>query len=146
MTLPVVLSGKCTTTNAQNEAAITSRGALVTASYDYDLTEFNLLGTDDAGVNFYKPIVGKRFVVTGLIASGNLSISANALATVVIYEASSDTTATADKVLIQFGITRLQTLPLLPLNIRAAEGKFINAKTDDDDVFLTIMGYYVPGL
>ena len=34
----------------------------------------------------------------------------------------------------------------LALNILVNEGRFIIAKTDDDDVFLTIMGYYIPAL
>ncbi|KKL60113.1 hypothetical protein LCGC14_2208560 [marine sediment metagenome] len=119
---------------------------LVTAPFAYDETQFNELGTADAAVNFYKPKVGKQFVITGIIAAGNLSIAANALATVVVYEGSSTTDTSADKTLIQFGITRLQTEPLLSLNILVNEGKFINAKTDDDDVFLTIMGYYIPAL
>ncbi len=85
-------------------------------------------------------------LATGIIAAGNLSIAANALATVIVYEASADDTATVDKSLIQFGITRLQTFALSPLNILSEEGKFINAKTDDDDVFLTVMGYYIPAL
>ena len=146
MSLPTELVGRCTTTSNKNSASITSRGALVVAPYAYDIVQFNELGDDGVGVNFYKPRVNKRFVITGLVAAGNLQIVANALATVVIYEASDNVTATADKILIQFGITRLQTLSILPLNILVSEGKFINAKTDDDDVFLTIMGYYVPGV
>ena len=145
MSLPVNIVGPCTTSAAKNAVAITSRGAMVVAPYDYDLAEFNELGTADAGVNFYPPVTHKRFVITGLVAAGNLAIAANALATVIIYEASDTSTATADKVLLQFGVTRLQTLTISPLNIRVNEGKFVSAKTDDDDVFLTIMGYYVPG-
>lgn len=145
MSLPVTLTGRCTTSSAQNKASITSRGALVVAPYGYDEVQFNELGTDDAGVNFFPPQVNKRFVITGIIAAGNLAIVANNLATVIVYEASSASTNTVDKALVQFGITRLQTLSLLPLNILVKEGKFLNAKTDDDDVFLTIMGYYVPG-
>ncbi len=142
MTLPVEIQGQedSTITNAK----VTRSGELVVSSLKYDETQFNELGTVDAAVNFYKPRVGQQFVVTGVIAAGNLSIAANALATVIVYEASTESATVVDKTLIQFGVTRLQTLPLVPLNILANEGKFINAKTDDDDVFLTVMGYYVP--
>ena len=144
MTLPVEITGRCTTSSKQNEASVTSAGELVVGSYSHDLTEFNELGTINVGVNFYQPVRKRRFVITGVVAAGNLSISASALATVIIYEASSETTATVDKSLIQFGITRLQTSALLPLNILVSEGKFVNAKTDDDDIFMTIMGFYIP--
>ena len=144
MTLPVVLEGRCTTTFALNKASITSRGALVVAPYSYDESEFNLLGTADAGFTFYKPKVDKRFVLTGILAAGNLSIAANALATVIVFESAAEDSATSTKDRLQFGITRLQVETISPLNILIGEGKFLNAKTDDDDVFLTIMGYYVP--
>jgi hypothetical protein len=146
VTLPVKIEGYAHPKATVTAARVTPLGQLVTAPFAYDETKFVVLGTADAGVNFYKPKAGKQFVITGLIAAGNLSIAANALATVIVYEASSDATATVDKSLVQFGVTRLQTAPLLPLNILVEEGKFVNAKTDDDDVFLTIMGYYIPTL
>jgi len=144
MTLPVVLEGRCTTTFALNRASITSRGALVVAPYSYDETVFKLLGTDDAGVTFYEPIVDKRFVITGILAAGNLSIAANALATVTVFESAALDSSTSTKDRLEFGITRLQVETISPLNILIKEGVFLNAKTDDDDVFMTIMGYYVP--
>ncbi len=146
MTLPVVIEGHDHPNSGITQAKVTASGALVVGSFAYDETQFNELGTADAAVNFYKPKASKQFVITGLIAAGNLSIAANALATVIVYEASTDATATVDKSLVQFGVTRLQTFPLLPLNILVEEGKFVNAKTDDDDIFLTIMGYYIPSL
>jgi len=144
MTLPVVLEGRSTTTFALNRAAITSRGALVVAPYAYDESEFNLLGTAGTGVTFYKPVADKRFVITGILAAGDLSISANALATVVVFEATSENSSTSTKDRLQFGITRLQVETISPLNILIKEGVFLNAKTDDDNVFMTIMGYFVP--
>ena len=146
MTLPVVIEGHDHPSHTLTEARVTATGQLVVAPFAYDLTEFNELGTADAAVNFYKPKASRQFVITGVIAAGNLSIAANALATVIVYEASTSSTTSVDKTLIQFGITRLDTFALSPLNILAAEGKFINAKTDDDDVFLTVMGYYIPAL
>lgn len=145
MTLPVVLQGECTD-GALRNARITRSGAVVVAPFAYDETEFNLLGTDDVGVTFYKPKVGERFVITGMLAAGNLSISANALAVVIVYESANEDSATSTKIRLEFGITRLQVEHISPLNILVNEGVFLNAKTDDDDVFLTIMGYYIPAL
>ena len=144
MSLPVVLTGRCTTTFAQNNASITSRGALVVAPYDYDLTQFQELDTDDVAKNYYKPRVDKRFVVTGVIATADKQVGANEDATVTIFEAASSATATADKVLLQFVLTQSTVVSLLPLNILVAEGKFVNAKTDNDDVHMNIFGYFIP--
>lgn len=144
MTLPVVIQGHEHPNARLTNARVTRQGELVVAPYSFNETQFNELGTAGAAVNFYKPKAGQQFIVTGVIAAGNLSIAANALATVVVYEGSATDDTSADKTLIQFGVTRLQTLILPLLNILVAEGKFINAKTDDDDVFLTVMGYYIP--
>jgi hypothetical protein len=126
------------------QAKVTTIGQVVTGHYAYDETKFNALGTAAAGYTFYSPKAGQQFVITGIIVAGNLAISANALATVVVFEASDEDVATEDKVLLQVGVTRLQTYGISSLNILVSEGAFVNAKTDDDDVFMTIMGYYVP--
>jgi hypothetical protein len=128
------------------DAKVTKVGELVVGAYAHDEVVTVTLDVATQGYGFYSPKAGMRFIITGLLVAGNLSISANALATVTVYEAENFDTATEGKLLLQFGITRLQTFPIMPLNISVAEGKFINAKTDDDDVFLTIMGYFIPVL
>ena len=144
MSLPVVLTGRCTTTFAQNNASITSRGALVVAPYDYDETKFQQLVSDDVPLNFYDPVVHRRFVITGVIATGGQDITGNASANTVIYEASSFESTVQDKVLLKFVITKAQVVIMLPLNILAREGKFITAVTDDNSVHINIMGYFIP--
>ena len=144
MTLPVTLTGRCTTTFALNSASITSRGALVVAPYDYDLTQFQELDTNDVAKNWYLPRPAKRCVITGVIATADKQVGANEDATVTIFEAATRTTATADKVLLQFVLTQSTVVSLLPLNILVAEGKFVNAKTDNDDVHMNIFGYFIP--
>ena len=47
-------------------------------------------------------------------------------------------------VILQFGMARLSVLPLVPLNLVIAEGAYLNAKTDDNTINMTIFGYYVP--
>ena len=145
MSLPVDLTGRCTTTANRNTASITSRGALVVAPYAFDLTSFNELDLVNTAYNFYKPQVGKRFVVSGIIATGDKQIAAAADAVVEVYEAVSTTTTTVAKVILTFVLTQSTVVSFIPLNILVSEGKFINAKTDDDDVHMNIMGYYVPG-
>jgi hypothetical protein len=131
-------------TGTGSDARVTTVGELVVSAYAHDEVVTVTLGVAAQGYGFYSPIADMKFIITGLLAAGNLAISANALATVTVYEAENFDTATEGKLLLQFGITRLQTFPIVPLNILVNEGKFINAKTDDDDVFLTIMGYYIP--
>lgn len=127
-------------------ARVTSIGQLNTAPYAYDLTVFMELAEPDTAYNFYVPKVGKQFIVTGLRAKADRDVSTTVDATVVVYEGATADTTTADKVLYQEAMVRGESVTLLPLNILVNVGKYVNAKTTDDDIHMTIMGYYIPQL
>lgn len=126
-----------------NKARVTDKGQLVVAPISYDQTKFVELAEPNIGYNFYPPIGGKQFVITGVIATGDKQINANADATVEVYEAISTTTTAVKKALITFVLTQSTVLSLLPLNILVNTGVYINAKTDDDDVHMNIIGYFI---
>lgn len=126
-----------------SRACVTKAGQLVTSSISYDDTKFIELATDATAYNFYPPKVGSKFVVTGIIAKADKQVSTSVDAEVVIYEASSATTTTADKVLFQTAMVSGDQLVVVPTNILVSEGVFLNAKTSDDDIHMTIMGYYI---
>ena len=127
-------------------ANVTPSGEFVVAPLAYDETEFNELAEDNTAYNFYGPKSGQQFVLTGLLAYGDKQVSAVTNATVVVYEATSEDTTTVDKVLIQFEIGQNQSLPLSGLHLLVNSGVWVNAKTDDDDVHMTLMGYFIPKL
>ena len=127
----------------KKRAGVTSIGQLVVAPFSYDETEFKELAVDDAVYNFYKPRAKQQFVITGMFAVGDQQITANANAVVIIYEANGSDVTTVDKILLEFVIKQDQSIPITGLNIIVNEGKWINAVTSDDDVFVTIFGYYL---
>ena len=129
--------------NSGRLVEVTPSGELVVAPLSYDETEFKELALDDTAYNFYAPKAQKQFVITGFLAVGDQQITANANANVVIYEAGDTSTTTVDKILVQFVIKQDQSIPAIGLRILVRPGKFINAKTDDDDVHMTIMGHYI---
>ena len=98
------------------------------------------------GYNFFLPQSQKQFVITGFLAVGDQQITGNANANVIIYEAADRDTATVDKILIQFVVKQDQDIAMPGIRILVSAGKFVNAKTDDDDVHMTIMGYYIDKL
>lgn len=93
-----------------------------------------------------QPIVNQQFVITGLRFKADRDVSTTVDATVIIYEASSASTTTVDKIIHQELVIRGESVSLFPLNLLVSEGKFVNAKTDDDDIPMTIFGYYIPKL
>lgn len=123
-------------------AKVTSRGQLVVAPLDYSLSYNATAGTANVAANLVTPNTNKRFVVTSIHLYANKNVGAND-ATVVLFEASSDTTATADKVVFQVEMPKNTARDLTGLNLIITQGKWLNIKTDDDDVFATILGYYV---
>jgi hypothetical protein len=127
-----------------NQAKITQVGAQIVAPYAYNLVEFRALDLDDTAYNFYKPIVGKQFVISNIYAIADKQVSGTVSSTVVIYEATSATSTTESKILLQTAMAEFQIQPFTNINVLVNEGMFINAKTDDDDVHMNIMGYYIP--
>lgn len=128
------------------EVEVTSSGELVTAPLHYSETVHKELAVDATAYNFYGPKPGKQFVITGLIYNADQQVSNTAGAEVIIYEAGTVDTTTVDKVLHQDDMIRNDRVVAVPLYILVNGGKWINAKTSDDDVHMTIMGYYIDAL
>lgn len=123
-------------------AEVTSLGQLVVAAAAYDESVFKELAENNIAYNFYPPKTGKQFVITLIRAKADRDVSPTVDAVVVIYEADSATTTTVDKVLHQEAMVKAEDVTL-PVNLLVSAGKFVNAKTTDDDIHMTIMGYYV---
>ena len=124
-------------------AIVTSLGQLVTSPVSYDQTIFKELAEPDTAYNFYRIVAGKQFVITGIIAKADKQVSSTVDAILVVYEAASDLDTTPSKVLFQTAVVQGDQLVLLPLNIVVNEGVYINAKTTDDDIYMTVMGYFI---
>ncbi len=124
-------------------AKVTPIGQLITAPFAYDDTVFKELAEPDTAYNFYLPKAGQRFVITGVLFRADKQVSSTVDATVVIYEATTDSTTTVSKVLIQFAVVEGDIIDPTGLNLLVTEGRYVNAKTDDDDIHMTILGNYV---
>jgi hypothetical protein len=130
-------------TGGNYAARCTSRNELVTNKYDYSLSytvEADLINT---AYNFVGPVAGKRFVITDILIYANKNVGAGD-ATVEIYEADGSTNTTVTKSVLKTEMLKQTARDLTGLSMIVTEGKWLNIKTDDDDIFATVMGYYVP--
>ena len=143
MSIPVQILGTPSGGGRMTPVGISSNGQLYVAPISYDLTQFLELAEDNTAYNFYVPIAGCNFVITGIRAVADKQVSSSVDAIVIIYEASSANTTVVDKTLHQEAMVQELSVTLLPINILVTEGKYINAKTTDDDIHMTIMGYYI---
>ncbi len=146
MTLPVRIEGHAHANSTITAARVTKTGQLVTGPFAYDDTSFSELGTAGTAANYYKPKARQQFIITGVIATADKQVGQAEDAIVTIFEASNATTSTQDKVLLTFVLTQSTVVSFLPLNIIVNEGKFVNGETDNDDIHMNIMGYYIPAL
>ena len=141
MSLPVKIIGR-----KGKAVDVAGSGHLVVGEHAFNETVPKDLSSTNTAFNFYRPMAQKQFIIKGIVAKANKDVSTSTDADLIIYEGATNVTTTVDKTLFQAAMTKHDSLILLPLNIIVNEGKFINAKTDDASIFVTIMGYYIPKL
>lgn len=136
--LPVRLMG-----NGSQQVQVNEAGELLISDGPYDLAEFNELGTINTAYNFYGPKGREQFVITGFLIYGDKQVNSSTNATVVIYESDQPDSTTEDRVLVQVEVGQNQSIPFPNIRILCNKGIYLNAKTDDDDIHMTIFGHYV---
>lgn len=124
-------------------ARVTSLGQLVVAPSAYDDSKFLVLDLANTVYSFFPPIPGKQFVVTGIRGKADRDVSNTVDAEVVIYEAASVSELTVVKTIHQEAMIRGESFTLLPMNKLVSAGSWVNAKTTDDDIHMSIFGYYI---
>ena len=118
-------------------------GELLISDGPYDLAKFNELATINTAYNFYGPKGREQFVISGFLLYGDKQVNASTNATVIIYEASETDSTTTDRILVQVEVGQNQSIPFPNIRILCNKGTYINAKTDDDDIHMTLFGHYV---
>lgn len=138
MVVPVKLMGQ-----GGQQVQVNGAGEVRVAQGPFDDAVFNEMDVANQAYNFYQPNGRNQFVLTGFLIYGDKQVSGATNATVVIYEADAEDTATVSRVLVQVEVGQNQSIPFPAIKILCNRGVYINAKTDDDDVHMTIFGHYV---
>jgi hypothetical protein len=125
-------------------ARVTRFGQLVVAPLDYSTPVADNLDTINTAFNFIKPESGKNIVITDIIVSADKSVSATDPAEIEIYEANAPDTLVAEATIVSPRLLRGRDLTLIGMNLLVPEGFWVNAKTNDNNVLVTIMFYRVP--
>ena len=124
-------------------AGVSPIGELVVRPYDYTTTAFQNMGAINTAYNLWVPRPAQQFVITMIVVDTNKDVGVDG-STVILYEASSVDTLTVDKTIQQFLMLKQTNRTLTGLFIKVAAGKWVNAKHDDDDVFISVGGYFIP--
>lgn len=125
-------------------ARVTRFGQLVVAPLAYSTPVARELDTIDTAFNFLEPVSGESIVITDIIVSADKSVSVTDPAEVEIYEADAPDTIAIAQGIVSPRVLRGNGLELTGLNLLVPEGKWVNAKTNDNNILITIMFYRVP--
>ena len=122
-------------------AKVTRFGQLITAPIAYSDAASQNLDQTDTAFNLAVPEHGKGIVVTGVIASADKSVSATTPADIVIYESDAADSLTELEVVVRPQLIKANNFILTGLNLITPNGVWINAKTTDESVLVTLMFY-----
>jgi len=125
-------------------AKVTKFGQLVVAPLQYSEPVLGNLNAIDTAFNFIEPQQNHSIVITDITVSADNSVSNVTPAEVEIYEATEPDTTAITKGIISPRVVRADNFALTGLNLIVPEGLFVNAKTNDDNILVTIMFYRVP--
>lgn len=123
-------------------AGVTPLGELLVAGFGTlsNISKFNAM-TSGAAFNFFGPIAGQMFIITSIVFTGPIN------AIVKVFEASSASSVTIDKLLFQLNLGAATQMSVnFPFGgfIGVSEGEYVNANTDTSTVNMNIIGYYHP--
>ncbi len=131
-------------TGTDHKARVTAFGQVITGPVDYNSVATQELAVASTVYNFVEPLAGHRIVVDGLLLYANRNVGVND-ATVTIYESTvGPDSAVISQTILQTQMLKQSRADIIGINFLCSEGSWINASTDDDDVFLTVLYYYVP--
>lgn len=125
-------------------AKITKSGELVVAPLSYDEVANQTLDSANTAENFFTPKSQQQFVITTILLNADKSVTTDVI--VDVYEADSLTSITIDKAILHVEILKNGQRDITGLHLLINTGVFINAKADDANVNITIMGYYIKKL
>lgn len=140
MSTPTVIKDS----NSGLQAKVTKYGQLVVAPLQYSTPVTDSLITINTAFNFIVPEQDQSIVITDIIVSADKSVSNTTPANIEIYQAASADTTTVDAAIVSPQLLRGGDATITGLNLLVPDGKWVNAKTDDNNVLVTIMFYRVP--
>lgn len=139
----MTVSSKIVGGKTARTANVTSRGQLVVSPLAFSEPFTASINAINTAFSLVPAKKDSNFVITDIIFDADRNVSANTPATVVLYESSTDTSLTVDRLLLSLEMLKNTNRFIGSLNLLVSKGKWLNIKTDDATVNATILGYYV---
>ncbi len=127
------------------QADVTPNAELLVTTLATPEPTYILINLDNTAFNFFEPVGNMRFRIAGVLVKADRVVGVNG-AIVTIYESKEKEGALAlveEKILWKSEVSKEQFAPPVPIH-QARSGFFINAKSDDSNIHITIYGNFVP--
>ena len=121
-------------------ARVTEFGQLVVAPIAYSTPITGTLSVINTAVNFVEPKGNHQIIITDVILSSDKNVGVDGAAVLVYCSDAIDSTTVVAGIL-EVNMLKNTARDLIGLNLIVGEGKWVNAKTDDATIEVTI-GYY----
>lgn len=124
-------------------AKVTTQGQLITAPISYNSLAFKDMTVDNQGYTFVAPKAGYKIVIPAVLINADKNVSSTTPATIDIFEAAGLDSATISSTILQVELLKNERLFLNGINLLTSEGVWINGKTTDNNVRVSLFYYYI---
>jgi hypothetical protein len=121
---------------------VSRRGELATGPLEYSSVYNATAALDDTAYNLVPPVADWQFVVTDILLYADKGVGASD-ASVVLYEADGPDTTTVSSNIMVLEMLKQTSRDITGIRLLITAGKWINIKTNDNQIYATIMGYYI---
>ena len=135
MTIPVHIVG------GNAEVQVTAHGELVVAPLSPNVSKHHTMALVDTAYNFAVPKIGQIMRLQNILIYANKGVGTND-ATIEVYTTNAIDSLEVIETVLTIELPKYASRDLIGLNLELPEGVFLNAKTDDNTIYATMMGYY----
>jgi hypothetical protein len=132
-------------TGTGKSVRVSEYGQLTVSPLDYSTVSSNKLEVANTAYSFVSPKAGHKIVITDILLYANKNVGAGD-ATVTIYTSDvGPSETTVKETILETEMLKQTARDIVGVNFLVEnKGRWVNAKTDDDDIFCQIGYYYVP--
>lgn len=125
-------------------AVVTQYGELAVGQLHYSSSVSANLDVVDTAYNLVGPLgQQEHIIITGIALTANRNVGTSDASIQLYTSTIGPDSRTQETLLIQTELAKNDTLVLNPIAIEVPPGRWINAETNDDDVFVTLLYYYI---
>jgi hypothetical protein len=126
-----------------HRAVVAHEGFLAVGPISFNTPRFLQLDSVNTAFNFIEPLPGYRPILDAILVNADRNVSGTTGAIVEVYESTDPESLVATKDVLRFDIVKQGFISATDLKLGISEGVWLNAKTDDATINLTLIYYFV---